>query len=268
MKNVWGVPAYLPYIQPDLTPQMISQAEARIGHQLPEAYLDLLRVQNGGYIRYGLPDSVHDVIAGIGPYFPSITDVRWEEVRDWVSFELNGLVPFDGDGHWNLCLDYRVGNEPCVTLADIECDHESKIADSFADYLDLLQLDVGDDDLALVDVTDLEGLKRHLALELPIAFDEPDSWAHGYPSHRARSKEFANVCWLWISPNLVPRGFVRPDDERYIELKDKMPGMARRYNELTDKSYILNIVDTVREPVLEALHKASIVFKPLADIAD
>jgi hypothetical protein len=111
-------------------------------------------------------------------------------------------------------------------------------------------------------------LKRQLATELPISFDEPDSWAHGYPSHRARSKEYDNAYWLWISPNLVPRGFVRPDHERYIELKDKMPGMARRYNELTDKAYILSIADTVREAVLNALHKASIDFKPLADVAD
>src|SRR5690349_6685321 len=106
-ETIWSVPAYLPYLQPQITDAKIQTAEKRIGFKLPPEYIALLRIQNGGYIRYRLPDSVHEVIAGIGPHFPSITDFDWEEAQKFVSFKLKGLVPFDGDGHWHLCLDYR-----------------------------------------------------------------------------------------------------------------------------------------------------------------
>src|SRR5262249_51521326 len=70
--TIWRVPAYFPYLQPPLTDEAIGSAEAEIGYKLPTDYLNLLRKQNGGYIRYSLPENVHDTIAGIGPYFPSL----------------------------------------------------------------------------------------------------------------------------------------------------------------------------------------------------
>ncbi len=72
--TIWQVPAYLPYLQPELTDDAIAAAEKAIGYTLPAEYLELLRIQNGGYIRLSLPEMVHDSIAGIGPYFPSLTD--------------------------------------------------------------------------------------------------------------------------------------------------------------------------------------------------
>jgi hypothetical protein len=114
---IWQVPAYLPYLQPPLTAEAVAAAEDEIGYKLPSEYLDLIRKQNGGYIRYALPDSPHDTIAGIGPYFPSLTRVDWAECQDRVSYRLEGLVPYDGDGHWHLCLDYRSNSEiPAVIL--------------------------------------------------------------------------------------------------------------------------------------------------------
>jgi hypothetical protein len=96
----------------------------------------LLRAQNGGYIRYTLPDpdSVHTQIYGIygiGPHFPSLTGFDSDDCRDYVSFELDGLIPFDGDGHWRLRLDYRGDRSiPAVTYVDVECDNEHEIATS------------------------------------------------------------------------------------------------------------------------------------------
>ncbi|MFO0936321.1 MAG: SMI1/KNR4 family protein [Gemmataceae bacterium] len=142
--TIWRVPAYLPYLQPPPSVDVIALAEKEIGYRLPEEYLDLIRKQNGGYIRYKLPESPHDTIAGIGPYFPSLTRFDWKEIQGHVSYCLEGLVPFDGDGHWYLCLDYRNNAEmPRITFVDIECDKESNVADSFVDYLDRLQLNVG-----------------------------------------------------------------------------------------------------------------------------
>jgi len=120
--TIWKVPAYLPYLQPPLTDEAVEAAEQRIGYKLPSEYLDLLRKQNGGYIRFSLPEMVHDSIAGIGPYFPSLTKLDWGEWQEQVIFPLQGLVPFDGDGHWYLCLDFRDSSRtPSITHADIEC---------------------------------------------------------------------------------------------------------------------------------------------------
>jgi hypothetical protein len=116
-ETIWQVPAYLPYLQPPLTDQAVASAEKKIGFKLPTAYLDLLWKQNGGYIRFSLPDLVHHSIAGIGPHFPSLTGFDWDDAQDGVSFPLQGLVPFDGDGHWHMCLDYRRNSaNPSVTV--------------------------------------------------------------------------------------------------------------------------------------------------------
>src|ERR1700761_8560602 len=105
LKLIWGVPVYLPSVQPALTDDIVTEAESIIGFKLPKEYIDLLKTQNGGYIRYALKEfTLNSVIAGIGPNYPSITDFEWfRSYEEYMSFSLEGLFPFDGDGHWNLC---------------------------------------------------------------------------------------------------------------------------------------------------------------------
>ncbi len=111
----------MPYVQPPLTDTAVEAAERKIGYKLPSEYLDLLGKQNGGYIRYSLAEMVHDSIAGIGPYFPPLTNFGWDECQEHVSFPLQGLVPIDGDSRWYLCLDYRDNSRtPSSTHVDIE----------------------------------------------------------------------------------------------------------------------------------------------------
>ena len=175
--TIWQVPAYLPYLQPPLSDEAVASAEREIGYPLPSEYLGLLKKQNGGYIRFSLPDMVHDSIAGIGPHFPSLTGFDWDECQRHVSFSLEGLVPFDGDGHWHLCLDYRKNSAtPTVTYVDIECDRQCGIADSFVGYLAMLEIDVGDE-YVLEGVADIETVRCRLSLALSIDFDPPDSCA-------------------------------------------------------------------------------------------
>lgn len=249
-QNIWQVPAYLPYLQPPLTAKAIAAAEKRIGGKLPAAYLALLRVQNGGYIRFGLPDRLNDRIAGIGPNFPSLTNINWTDAQEMVSYPLEGLFPFDGDGHWNLCLDYRKNKRtPTITYADVECDHQEPIAKSFTDYLKLLEFKV-DDEFVIEGVTDIEGLKSSLARELKIRFDPPDSYANGYPQERAGFRGG----WLWLSPNKVAHGFVRTDDPNFRKLRKLMPGMADRYPGLPKNSYVLSASEA-NEELLNACAK-------------
>ena len=129
-KSIWRVPAYLPYVQPTLTDRTIAAAEQEIGCSLPHEYLDLLRVQNGGYIRFSLPemDIVHDLIKGIGSDANSLTDTQWKDYQESLSFPLDGLVPFDdGNGQNYACLDYRHDPaHPSVTYIDTEGDRQAK----------------------------------------------------------------------------------------------------------------------------------------------
>lgn len=267
-ETIWRVPAYLPYLQPALTDEAIAAAEQEIGYKLPEEYLSLLRKQNGGYIRYVLPESVHDTIAGVGPHFPSLTGFDWEESQEYVNYPLQGLVPFDGDGHWHLCLDYRKNpRAPAITLADIECDRETHLADSFADYLALLRIRV-DDEHVLESVSDIERLKADLSRQLSIAFDPPDTWAHGYLTERARLGDEGNPQWLWLSPNTVPRGFVRKDDRRYSALRDLMPGLGERFPGLPARSYILSATDGVRARVIDACSRSGLAVRPLREYVE
>ncbi|MDJ0944908.1 MAG: SMI1/KNR4 family protein [Kiloniellales bacterium] len=263
-ETIWQVPAYLPYLQPPLTETAVAAAEREIGHRLPEAYLDLLRKQNGGYIRFSLPEYAHEMIAGIGPHFPSLTDFDWTEVQDHVSFPLGGLVPFDGDGHWHLCLDYRDdGTGAAVTYVDIECDEQARLAPSFADYLALLRIEADDD--VLETTLEVEEIVARLSAALGVDFDPPDSWAHGYPQRSAALGNKGSPEWLWLSPNLVPRGFVRPEDDRYEALKDLLPGEALRYPEAPEGSFLLATTAGARTRVREACRAAKLAVRPLRD---
>jgi hypothetical protein len=77
--TIWSVPAYLPYLQPPLTEAVIRDTEIRLGVRLPKSYLDILKQQNGGYLRFSLPNIATEMVWGIGPNYPSITDIfDWE----------------------------------------------------------------------------------------------------------------------------------------------------------------------------------------------
>jgi hypothetical protein len=264
-ETIWQVPAYLPYLQPPLTDAAVVSAQQEIGYKLPAEYLNLLRKQNGGFIRYSLSEMVHDSIAGIGPHFPSLTDFDWDECQEYVGFPLRGLIPFDGDGHWHLCLDYRrnIGT-PSVTYVDVECDRESPIASSFADYLAKLRIDVGEEHV-LEGGPEIEKVTAELSAALGIHFEPADTLAHGYPTHRARLGTAANPQWVWLSPNTVPRGFVRPNDRRYAELKDLMPGYARRFPEAPADACILSATDSVRTTVIGACVRSRMTVRPLRE---
>jgi hypothetical protein len=279
-QTIWSVPAYLPYVQPQLTEAVVREAERALGVALPVEYLDLLRVQNGGYLRYTLPELAHSTISGIGPHFPSLTDFSWDEVREHVSFELDGLIPFDGDGHWHLCLDYRSSSPgasgsvavqagqtgPRVTYVDIECDREALVARSFAEYLEMLRLRVSDEEYVYVPSSDLEEAVRALSVSLGVTFEEPDSWAQGYPEYRANLGTEDDPEWLWVSPNRVPKGYVREEDPRFAELQNAAPGHALQYEDLPSQALLLQVTDGAREMLLTAARGAGLDLRPLAEL--
>ena len=235
LANIWSKPAYLPYVQPPLTDEVLHSAEMKLGYSLPEELIALLRVQNGGSIRYTLPDTGHGTISGIGPHFPSLLEFDHLSEYNDLSFETKGLIPFDGDGHWEICLDYRENRKsPRVSFIDLECDRQRVIADSFSEYLTQLTIEP---DASYVIETDkpIDKFVAGVSKITGINFEEPDTFAHGYASYRGKFMDE----WIWISPNQVLTGFVRQNHERYEELKSLMKGTGLRYPEIPANSVFL-----------------------------
>ncbi len=263
LKSIWQKPIYLPYLQPELTDEVLNKAELKLGYKLPKDLVELLKIQNGGYIRKVLEESLNEQIYGIGPHFPSLTDVDWTDYKDWVSFELNGLIPFDGDGHWNICLDYRINNlNPKVTYVSIESDSERLIAESFSEYLSKLDYDI-DDELVIRTDKSLSEIAKELERILNIEFEEPDSYAQGYEEYRSQ----LNDSWIWLSPNLVPKGFVREDEDRYEELIELTKGKALRFPEILNSDLLISFSSKkIEKEAIEKLKNNSIEIKPLIEL--
>lgn len=132
-----------------LQENMITAAETQLGVKLPPRYIELLRIQNGGYTN--------------GFAFPMKQKTSW--AADHVPlFELAGIVVdppaytlhnilntayltqewslparqvlLAGDGHWWISLDYREDEIPCVRWIDVGGGEDILIAESFDLFID------------------------------------------------------------------------------------------------------------------------------------
>ena len=134
---------------PPLTSAMIAEIESAFRLRLPARYLELLRIQNGGYTR-GFVFATYQrtswaeehvpvsELAGIDPRIslPIGLHNLWNTeymTREW------GLPPrqllLAGDGHWWISLDYRQRNDPEVWWLDTAIDDGLRLAPNFDDFL-------------------------------------------------------------------------------------------------------------------------------------
>lgn len=135
------------YNNPNLTDEMIREAEQKLGVKLPETFVTLLKFQNGGYTK--------------GFAFPMKTKTTWADNHIPLS-ELFGIVldknsdsghnimqssymtkewglpdkqvVLTGDGHWWITLDYRLSDNPTIRWIDSECDEDIHVANSFDEF--------------------------------------------------------------------------------------------------------------------------------------
>lgn len=134
-------------VEAPLTDAALAEAEAKLGVRLPAAFVELLRVRNGGNVarefrRFPVrgtswaEDHVgFEDVRGIGPelldnaYYTS----EWEMPPE--------LVLLTGDGHWWIALDYRRPGEPAVTWYDNELGQDVRLADDFRAFVEGLELE-------------------------------------------------------------------------------------------------------------------------------
>jgi hypothetical protein len=216
---LWSVPAYLPHVQPPLTGGAVVAAEELLGVRLPGAYLAMLEVQNGGYLRATWPGLPHRGLAGIGPGSPSVTrgGAWWrppvEDDDMWVPPGAARLIPFDGGGHWDLCWDYRATGpeaEPSVVMVDVDGESVTPVAEDFDAFLAGLVDEAEASALRVRADVSLDGLAAVLGDLLDCAFVDRGDWAHGYRQLHARLEGAGPAdTQVWLGENRVPAGFHR-----------------------------------------------------------
>ncbi len=144
---LWYVPFDEAERQP-VTDEMVQDAERRLGVKLPASYIEILKAQNGGYLRYdSYPTTVGtswaddhvgvDRIMGIGPGQAGDMLDSPDLIQEWGMPQ--GIVLLSGDGHTWVALDYRAcgpTGEPSVTWFDNELEEEVPLAPDLQTFLD------------------------------------------------------------------------------------------------------------------------------------
>ena len=139
-------------VQDPLTEAMVARAEETLGVRLPEPYLALLHVQNGGYTTdvfqaHPAPEptswaSDHvpfDSMFGIGANGEGVLQSAVLS-REWRMPA--GLVLLTGDGHWWIALDYRRSGSagpPSVVWYDNEVGEDIQLACNFKTFIEGLR---------------------------------------------------------------------------------------------------------------------------------
>ncbi|WP_121663753.1 SMI1/KNR4 family protein [Metabacillus litoralis] len=131
-----------------LTDAMVKEAEDKLNVKLPDSYINILKEQNGGYIKFDsfpcstptswADDHVNvDHIFGIGKE-NSILDSEYL-INEW-DLPTN-IVLISGSGHSWIALDYRETREnPPVIFIDVDDEKIVELAANFDLFLDGLMI--------------------------------------------------------------------------------------------------------------------------------
>jgi len=148
IKGVFWNPDIAYDVQAPLTGDMVARAQESLGVQLPDAYLALLRIQNGGYTTeafqthrapertsWAVDHVPFDSMFGIGGNDEGILQTP-DLLREWGMPD--GLVLLTGDGHWWIALDYRPtgpAGPPPVVWYDNEVGEDIQLAADFKSFV-------------------------------------------------------------------------------------------------------------------------------------
>lgn len=137
-----------PSHHPPLTTELLHEAEQLLGVQLPVAFVELLRSQNGGATRglaYPMPNPTswapdHIPLNELFGIVPEADDILQTILltpyltEEWDLPEKQVLLC--GEGHWWITLDYRQGPVPAVCWLNPDDNEDITVASSFQAFLD------------------------------------------------------------------------------------------------------------------------------------
>lgn len=147
VRNIWRFDtASDPFTFSSLSNKRIAQLEASLNIQLPKEYLALLKIKNGGYLKYtAFPTKfetswaedhlIIDYLYGIGEndgisLSPQMAD-EWGLPKN--------LLFLSSNSHTWIALDYRnVVNNPEILYIDVEREEMYTLYKSFAEFLEKL----------------------------------------------------------------------------------------------------------------------------------
>ncbi len=252
--SLWIAPAFLDYVHEPLTSKAVLAAEKQLGVTLPRMYIAMLSEQNGGYLRGAIAESVSNTLFGIGEKFPSITgdSAPWRtrgRGAEWAPDGAERLIPFDGDGHWHMCFDYRARGpheEPSVSFVDSEVHRAQEVAPSFDAYLAAIIDETADRALRLRAPLAASVVARRIGSQLAVEAPTVDRFSHGYDTWRLALEGMYQ--WCWVHPNVVSRGF-RRENKRVIVTDET----ALRIPEDAECHTIVSCTDESRASVERAI---------------
>jgi hypothetical protein len=172
-KSIWQKDNEYYKLQP-LTNDMIKKAEEKLKIRLPHSYINILKEQNGGYIKFdSYPTKVStswshnhinvDHILGIGEE-NGILESEYL-IEEWGL--PNNVVLISGSGHSWIALDYRNTRiEPPVIFIDVEFEQIIELAPNCDSFLNGLYVDESE----IVDTYDELDERNWTQDELKMAF--------------------------------------------------------------------------------------------------
>ena len=145
-----------------ITDTMLVAAEETLRCRLPYAFVDLLRIRNGGSTRgFILPVHVRTSWAQDHVPFAEMFGVGADS-KEFSSHDVLcspymtkewGLPPSQvlicGEGDWWITLDYRRSPAPCVTWLDVDAAEDVMLAPTFDSFLAALVPSILDDETTL-----------------------------------------------------------------------------------------------------------------------
>ncbi|WP_409290593.1 SMI1/KNR4 family protein [Peribacillus sp. SCS-37] len=153
MRMIWDGHEDDYFRKPAITDSELEKAEKKFGIKLPQEYKDLLKIQNGGTLKYtAIPTSfttlhseenmvIIEFLYGLhedeGIYDSAYLLEEWG-ITDWCT-ETDKLFMISGDGHWWLVLDYRESEEPKIAFIDVDDERIERVAGSFKELVEKLQ---------------------------------------------------------------------------------------------------------------------------------
>jgi len=157
MRDIWETHEESHY-QP-VTQEMIDHAQNYLGVKLPDEYIELIKIKNGGETKYKRFRTTHwnRYAEGWVPFYEMVG--IYNDPDDPLSIYIkkhmiaawslpNHIVLLDGECHYWVALDYRecgsTGN-PSVVWIDVDNEKEFKFPNSFSEFIEGLVEEWNDD---------------------------------------------------------------------------------------------------------------------------